>query len=71
MKTSTRFNGVGCYDPTAEAMFKNVKEEEKEQRRDEQVQKVISKALSILKRNDLYLMNRLEVLDEKTGKKYK
>ncbi|MDN6397687.1 MAG: hypothetical protein L0J75_01470 [Alkalibacterium sp.] len=71
MKTSTRFNGVGCYDPTAEAMFENEKEEEKKQRRDQQVQKVIGKALSILNRNDLYLMNRLEILDKKTGKKYK
>lgn len=71
MKTSTRFNGSGYYDPTAEAMFEKEKEEESERRRDEQVQKVIGNALSILKRNDLHLVNRLEVLDERTGKRYK
>lgn len=74
MSGSTYRNGAGYYDPTVAEMFKREDKQkvidDKQKRRDKQVRAVISNSLALLSRNDLKLMNRMVVKDNKTGKVY-
>lgn len=73
--TDNSHNGSGYYDPTVAEMFKREREqkaiEDKQKRRNNQVRAVINNSLALLSRNDLKLLNRMEIEDKQTGRVYK
>lgn len=64
-------NGSGLPDPTAAKAIDNETKQKKQDQRDQFVKSKIGECLSLLNKHGLRSVERLEILDTKTGKVYK